>query len=169
MNDPRRQTVESGYDRVAEQYLATKNPEDPPALSALEKMSRGLQPGATFLKAGVADPDFDPGTFDAVLAFHSIVHVPREEHAVLLKRVRGWLRPGGLFPATLAVTGCEGEDANREGWGAAMRWSHYDAETNRKMLREAGFDLRYAEPRTSEGPGGAGETWLWVLARKDLG
>ena len=213
MNDPRRQTVESGYDRVAGQYLATKNPEDPLALSALEEMARdlkpnapvldlgcgagvpatrwlakrdfdvmgvdlserqlelarGLVPGATFLKADMTDLDFGPGAFDAVVAFHSIIHVPREEHPALLQRIRSWLRPGGLFLATLTLTGYEGEDANWEGWGAAMRWSHYDAETNRKMLREAGFDLRYAEPRTSEDPGGAGETWLWVLARKGSG
>jgi hypothetical protein len=37
------------------------------------------------------------------------------------------------------------------------------------MLREAGFDVVYAEPRTGSGPGDDEETWLWVLARKGGG
>jgi hypothetical protein len=49
-----------------------------------------------------------------------------------------------------------------------MRWSHYDAQTNKGMLREAGFDIVYAEPRTG-GTGDDAETWLWILARRGHG
>ena len=204
--------VESGYDLVAEQYLATKDPDDPLALTALEEMTRDLPPGAavldlgcgagvpatrwlaergfgvtgvdiserqldlarklvpmaTFLKADMMELTFDQHAFDAVVAFHSIIHVPREEHRALLRKIQHWLRPGGLFLATLAVTDYEGEDEDWEGWGAAMRWSHYDAETNKEMLRVAGFDVVYAEPRTGGGTGDEEETWLWVLVRKGL-
>jgi hypothetical protein len=34
------------------------------------------------------------------------------------------------------------------------------------MLREAGFGIRYAKPRTGGGTGDESETGLWVLARK---
>ena len=179
MNDPHRELVERGYDRVAESYLATKDPRDPLVLSALEEMALDLQPGsavldlarklvpgATFLKADMTELDFDPGTFDAVVAFHSIIHVPREEHPALLRKIQHWLGSGGPFLATLTLTDFEGEDGDWEGWGAPMRWSHYDARTNVGMLREAGFDVVYAEPRAGGGTGNAEETWLWVLARK---
>lgn len=129
-------------------------------------LARRLVPSATFLEADMTDLDFGPESFGAVVAFHSIIHVPREEHPALLERIHDWLRPGGLFLATLTVTDYEGEDEDWEGWGAAMRWSHYDAETNRRMLREAGFGVLNAEPRTGGGTGAAEETWLWVLARK---
>ncbi|CAA9478698.1 MAG: hypothetical protein AVDCRST_MAG02-4687 [uncultured Rubrobacteraceae bacterium] len=212
MSDPHRELVERGYDRVAERYLATKDPEDPLALSALEDLSQNLQPGAkvldlgcgagvpttlqltrrgfvvtgvdvserqlelvrklvpeaTFLKADMTELDFGPNAFDAVVAFHSIIHVPREEHPALLGKIHRWLGPGGLFLATLAMTDFDGEDGDWEGWGAPMRWSHYDAETNKTMLREAGFDVLYAGPRTGGGTGDSEETWLWVLARKGL-
>ena len=36
MSKAHRRTVEAGYDRMAERYLATKDPEDPLALAALE-------------------------------------------------------------------------------------------------------------------------------------
>ena len=52
MNDPHRELVEKGYDRVAKQYLATKDPQDPLALSALEEMARDLPPGAAVLDLG---------------------------------------------------------------------------------------------------------------------
>jgi ubiquinone/menaquinone biosynthesis C-methylase UbiE len=210
LNDPHRELVERGYDRVAERYLATKDPRDPLVLSALGEtaldlppgaavldlgcgagvpatlwlaergfsvtgvdlsgkqldLARRLVPGATFLKADMTELDFGPETFDAVVALHSIIHVPREEHPALLRKIQRWLRPGGPFLATLTLTDFEGEDGDWEGWGAPMRWSHYDADTNVGMLREAGFDVVYAEPRAGGGTGNAGETWLWVLARK---
>ena len=211
MTDPHRELIETGYDRVAERYLATKDERDPLVLSALEEVARELSPGApvldlgcgagvpatrwladrgfdvtgvdlserqldlarervpgaTFLKADMTDLDFDAGTFDAVVAFHSIIHVPREEHPALLGKIRRWLKGDGLFLATLTLTDFVGEDGDWEGWGAPMRWSHYDAATNVAMLRDAGLHIVYAEPRAGGGTGKAGETWLWVLARKE--
>ena len=210
MSDVHKKLVESGYDHMAEPYLATKDPDDPLVLPALEEMARDLRPGATvldlgcgagvpatrwlaekgfavtgvdisekqldlarklvpastFLKSDMTGLDFDQNAFDAVVAFHSIIHVPRKEQQALLEKIQNWLRPGGLFLATLAMADYEGEEADWEGWGAAMRWSHYDAEANERLVREAGFDVLYAEPRTGDGTGGAEETWLWVLARK---
>ena len=210
MSEPHRRTVEAGYDMMAEQYLATKDPEDPLALAALEDLAPVVPPGAavldlgcgagvpvtrwlagrgfavtgvdvsarqlelarsnvpdgTFIKADMTGLAFDPETFDAVVAFHSIIHVTRNEHPALLARIHRWLKPGGVFLATMTVTDYEGQDDDWEGWGAPMVWSHYDQDTNVAMLREAGFDLQYAEPRTSRGTGDDSETWLWVLARK---
>lgn len=131
-------------------------------------LARANVPGATFLKADMADLSFPPETFSAVVAFHSIIHVPRTHHKELLRKVYRWLRPGGAFLATMTVTDYEGRDEDWEEWGAPMVWSHYDANANVTMLRDAGFEVRYAEPRTSRGTGSADETWLWVLAGKGL-
>ncbi|MBA2344960.1 MAG: methyltransferase domain-containing protein [Rubrobacter sp.] len=124
-----------------------------------------LVPEATFIKADMTNLAFGSETFDAVVAFHSIIHVQREAHQALLASIYRWLKPGGIFLATLTITAFEGEDSDWEGWGAAMRWSHHDAETNRRMLRDAGFEIHYAEPRTIQGACGD-ETWLWIKARK---
>ncbi len=209
MSEAHRRTVESGYDRMAEQYLATKDPEDPLALAALEDLASLLPSGAAvldlgcgagvpvtrwladrgfavtgvdvsarqlelartnvpegaFLKADMSEVEFAPETFDTVAAFHSIIHVPRTGHPALLESIHRWLKPGGVFLATMTVTDYEGKDENLEGWGAPMVWSHYGRDANVAMLREAGFEILYAEPRTGKGTGDA-ETWLWVLALK---
>jgi 2-polyprenyl-3-methyl-5-hydroxy-6-metoxy-1,4-benzoquinol methylase len=208
VSEAHRRTVESGYDRMAEQYLATKDLEDPLALAALEDLASLLPPEAavldlgcgagvpvtrwltdrgfvvtgvdlstrqlelaqrnvpegTFLKADMTEVVFARGSFDAAVAFHSIIHIPRTEHLVLLESIHRWLRPGGALLATMTVTDYEGCEEDWEGWGAPMVWSHYGKSANVAMLREAGFEIRYAEPRMSKGTGD--ETWLWVLASK---
>jgi 2-polyprenyl-3-methyl-5-hydroxy-6-metoxy-1,4-benzoquinol methylase len=208
VSEAHRRTVESGYDQMAEQYLATKYPEDPLALEALEdlatllpseaavldlgcgagvpvtrwladrrfavtgvdvsakqlELARTNVPEGTFLKADMTEVVFAPESFEAVVAFHSIIHVPRTEHPTLLESIHRWLEPGGALLAAMTVADYEGRDENWEGWGAPMVWSHYDMNANVAMLRDAGFEIRYAEPRTGEGD--ETETWLWVLARK---
>lgn len=123
------------------------------------ELARELAPQAAFIHASMTTVEFAPESFAAVVAFYSIIHVPRAEQPALLRRIHGWLKRGGAFLATWAIHDWEGEEENWEGWGAAMWWSHYDAQTNRRMLREAGFHLHSAETRSSDG-----ETWLWVLA-----
>jgi len=210
VSEAHRRTVESGYDQMAEEYLATKDPEDPLALGALEdlasllpseaavldlgcgagvpvtrwladrgfavtgvdvsakqlELARTNVPEGTFLKADMTEVVFAPESYDAVVAFHSIIHVPRTEHPTLLESVHRWLEPGGALLATMTVADYEGRDEDWEGWGAPMVWSHYDKNANVAMLRDAGFEIRYAEPRTGGGTGDETETWLWVLASK---
>jgi ubiquinone/menaquinone biosynthesis C-methylase UbiE len=128
-------------------------------------LARKHVPEGTFIRADMTEVALEPESFDAVVAFYSIIHVPRTEHTALLRRIHRWLKPQGLFLATMTVTDYEGRDEDWEGWGAPMVWSHYDGESNVMMLREAGFEIHHAEPRTGLGTGSA-ETWLWVLARK---
>lgn len=95
---------------------------------------------------------------------HSIIHVPRENHAPLLRRIHGWLRPGGRFLATWPFGPWEGEETDWSGWGAPMWWSHFGADTYELLLREAGFRIEIAETLREQD-----ETWRWILARKATG
>ena len=126
------------------------------------ELARQQAPGATFVKADMTALDFPPGTFDAVVAFYSIVHVPRGEQPALLRRIHGWLKPGGPFLATWATSSWEGSESDWEGWGAPMWWSHYGQDDNLDMLRAAGFDITSAEVRTHTFAGGE-ESWLWEI------
>ena len=107
-------------------------------------------PGAT-LVADFSELDIAANTFDAVTALYSIMHVPRDEHPALFGRIARWLKPGGLFLASLSHVG--GPDWTGEWLGVEMFFSAFDAETNRRLVREAGFELildelvRMREPR----------------------
>ena len=109
-----------------------------------------------------------PGaSFDAVAAFYSIIHVPRDEQRDVPMRVSRWLRPGGLLVAALGAADLPGEIEPR--WfGAPMYWSSFDAEANRAAVREAGLRIESAVRETAR-EGGEEVSFLWVVARKDPG
>lgn len=121
-------------------------------------------PGATFIHEDMTALDFPPESFNGVAAFFSLIHVPREEQPPLLARIALWLRPGGLFVATMGVRD-EAGDVEEDWLGAPMYFSHYDAATNRRLVEEAGLRLLSASEETQE-EDGRPVTFLWVVARK---
>jgi SAM-dependent methyltransferase len=119
-------------------------------------------PEATFVQADFTRLDLPPASVDAVIAFYTITHVPREEHAPLLRKIATWLRPGGYFVASLGA----GDDPGtvEDDWlGAPMYFSAFDAATNRRLVQEAGLDLLIAEEITGD-EDGVPVTFLWVMA-----
>jgi ubiquinone/menaquinone biosynthesis C-methylase UbiE len=129
------------------------------------ELARAAVPGATFVQADFSKLEFPAGAFDAVTALYSIVHVPREEQPDLLGRIMRWLKPGGLFLASMSHVG--GEDRTDEWLGVEMFFSGFDAETNRRLLRRAGFELLADELVWMHEPEPDGDAaFLWVLGRK---
>jgi SAM-dependent methyltransferase len=116
---------------------------------------------ASFIHADMAQIDFPPGSFDGVTALYAIFHLPRDEHGRLFERVARWLVPGGLFLATLGSN--DSPDWIGEWLGRQMFFSAYDAETNRRLLRDADFDLIIDEVLETIEPDGP-VPFLWVLA-----
>lgn len=122
------------------------------------ELARRNAPAATFVRADITDVAFAPRSFDAVVAFWTLIHVPRELHADILRRVHGWLRPGGVLAGAFG-SGDNPAEVEERFYGAPMYWSHYDADTNRRLFRDAGFELVEADEIEDED-----ETPLWVIA-----
>jgi 2-polyprenyl-3-methyl-5-hydroxy-6-metoxy-1,4-benzoquinol methylase len=106
------------------------------------ELARRNVPGAEFIHGDMTTPAFRPESFHAVAAFYSMTHVPREEHATLLQRIAHWLKPEGLLIASLGADECAGWIG--EWLGAEMFFSHDDASTYERLVREAGFKIEYA-------------------------
>ena len=131
------------------------------------RLARVAVPGATLVCADFEELDFGPDRFDAVTALYSIVHVPKARHPELFRRIRSWLRPGGLFLASLSVVG--GPDRTETWLGVEMFFSGWNAETNARHVRDAGFELLVEEVISMYEPGSECETaFLWVLAQRPL-
>jgi len=129
------------------------------------ELARAAVPGAGFVHADFAELELPAETFDAVTALYSLVHVPQEEQPVLLGRIRSWLKPGGLFLASMSHVG--GEDHIDEWLGVEMFFSGFDAETNRGIVRQAGFELLADELVWMHEPEPDGDSaFLWVLGTK---
>jgi SAM-dependent methyltransferase len=127
------------------------------------RLARSNAPRATFVHGDFAELELPQASFDAAVALYSIVHVPRDEHAALLGRIRGWLKPGGLFLASLSHRG--GPDSTDEWLGVPMFFSGFDAGTNTRLVREAGFELLLDELVFMHEPEYGEVGFLWVLAR----
>jgi SAM-dependent methyltransferase len=104
--------------------------------------ARQLAPEAHFLCADMLDVDFPPASFDAIVSFYAIIHVPLEEQPGLLRKLARWLKPGGHLMATVGSTAWTGTEENWLGVpGATMYWSHADSATYAQWLGESGFTL----------------------------
>ncbi|HTQ14712.1 MAG TPA: class I SAM-dependent methyltransferase [Rhizomicrobium sp.] len=122
-------------------------------------------PGANVVCADIAALTFAEGAFDAVCSFYALTHIPRDTHAALFRRIARWLRPGGLFFATLGAL--DHPDGETGDWlGAPNFFSHFDAETNVRLLERSGFRVESAERILQDLPGEEGLDFLWAVARK---
>jgi SAM-dependent methyltransferase len=125
-------------------------------------LARRELPEVAFVQADLADVAFAPASLDAVTAFFSVIHLPRDEHAGLFAAVHRWLRPGGRFVVTLGL----GDTA--ESWGdllgARLFWSSWNRATNLRLLTEAGFTIESATDETEQ-EDGIPRTHLWVVAQ----
>lgn len=127
-------------------------------------LARRNVPTAEFFQADIAQLEFRPESFDAVIAFYTLIHVPRQEQFQVLQKIREWLRPGGLFVATMSTHSMK-RDFGEDFLGARMFWSGFDAETNKRLVEDAGLRIIRAQEETSvefDKP----VTFLWVIADK---
>lgn len=127
------------------------------------ELARTRVPGPRYLVGDVAAVDLAAVSFDAVTAFFSLIHVPRDEHPNVMRRIAGWLKPGGLLVATM---GAADEEHWQQDWlGAPMYWSHFDAETNRQVVADAGFEIESSDV-ISELEDGVAFNHQWIVATK---
>lgn len=146
--------------RLARRYRVTGVDASPEQI----RRARLSVPGATFLTSDMTTCRFAPGAFDAVVAFYSIIHVPRDEHKALLGAIWSWLSPGGYFLATLGARDMP-SDTEPDWLGAPMYWSSFGPGDNRRMVVDAGFSPVSVRLETADEEG-VPVTFLWVVARK---
>ena len=128
-------------------------------------LARQRVPEASFINADMMAVAFLPETFDGISAFFSLTHLPRDEHAAMLRRIAAWLRPGGVFVASMGDFGSD--DVTENDWlGAPMFFSHFDAATNSQLIRSAGLQP-FHEEVVEHVEDECVVRFLWIIARKN--
>lgn len=116
--------------------------------------AQALLPEAQFLCADMTDVAFPRHTFEAVVSFYALIHVPVAEQPAVFATIHHWLKPSGYFMGTVGHQAWTGTEQN---WldveDATMYWSHADAETYRQWLVQSGFRVCWTH-FVPEGSGG---------------
>jgi SAM-dependent methyltransferase len=126
------------------------------------ELARRNVPNATFMRADMTKVDFPAGSFDAVIAYYSLTHVPRDEVPPLLGRVFAWLRSGGILIASMGVEDDPG-GIETDWLGVDMYFSHFSARKNQRLVEAAGFVVDSAEVLV-EPEDRHDARFLWVVA-----
>lgn len=98
-------------------------------------------PGADRVQGDMTRLPVADGTCDGVAAFHSLIHVPLEDHQTAIDEFARVLRPGGRL---LVSEGPEEWSGTNPDWletGVEMQWYIAGAEATREQLRNAGFTI----------------------------
>lgn len=123
------------------------------------KLAKQNLPEATFEVKNMSDLKERDYQVDAVISFYAIFHTPREEHLALFRMINSFLPVGGLILVTMGAGEWEGTEEDFH--GSKMWWSHYDAEKNKEIIKNAGFKILLDEIDAS-----GDERHLVILARK---
>ena len=121
-------------------------------------------PDAALVQGDLTELPMREGTFDAVVAFHSIIHVPLEAHRTVIDEFARVLRPGGRLLLSEGTTEWRGTNPNWLDTDVEMQWEMAGPEATRKQLRAGGFTIT-DEWNTAGTLAGAEERWSFFSAR----
>jgi ubiquinone/menaquinone biosynthesis C-methylase UbiE len=125
------------------------------------EMARAQVPAAEFLHADIRDLQADLGPFDAVTSFFSLLMLSRAEIGAVLRRVAGWLSPGGLF--VLGTVNFDGDSVPVEFLGMPVTVSGYPAPEFKVVLEAAGLSVESIATVDFTPPNGPAESQIFAL------
>ena len=126
-------------------------------------LARRNVPAGYFIHGDVGSVDFPPGSFDAIVTFYTLEHIPRREHEIVLKQIITWLKPAGYL--LLSMEAGEYDDVTGKWLGVPMFISCFNPETMDQMVIHAGLELLESVVE-SQIEGTTEIPYHWILARK---
>jgi SAM-dependent methyltransferase len=123
-------------------------------------------PGVPVLQGDMTRLPLRDGAFDALTAFHSLIHVPRGEHQAVVEEFARVLSPGGRVLVSEGPNEWSGSNPDWLDGGAEMQWHIAGAEATRDHLRSAGFEIT-DEWGTADTFADEEEHWVFFAARLD--
>lgn len=122
---------------------------------AMLDIARRSVPEAEFLNRDLIDVTKEMGTFDAVVAFFTVLMLPRAEIPEVFERLRDVLRPGGYF--MLSMVEADLDDVPIHFLGSPVWVTGYLRDELRELVEKAGFEVieqhtRSYAPASTEAP-----------------
>lgn len=98
-------------------------------------------PTADRMQGDMTTLPFSADSFDAVVAYWSVIHVPLADHQTVVDEFARVLRPGGRLLLCEGTTEWVGENPDWFDSGTEMAWEIAGAEATDRQLLSAGFEV----------------------------
>ena len=121
-------------------------------------------PDAALAQGDMAALPFRDDAFDAVTAYHSLIHVPQGQHQGVIDEFARVLTDDGRLLVSEGPAEWTGENPNWLDTGVEMQWHIAGAEETRRHLRNAGFVVERTW-NTPDTPEKDDERWVFFSAR----
>jgi trans-aconitate methyltransferase len=130
-------------------------------------LARRNVPEATFVRRDAVDVDAGLGRFHAVVAFFSLLMLPRREVTRTLARLRDVLLPAGWL--AIGMVEADLDDVTLSFVGAPLRVTGWPRQQFRQVVGDAGFTVEVEDVRSylPPAPDVPPETQLFILAHRD--
>lgn len=120
-------------------------------ISAVQvQRARRLVPKGEFIQGDMATWDTARQSFEAIVCFYALIHLPLEDQLSLFPRMRQWLTDAGYL---LAIVGAQRWTGVEQYMGAEMFWDHEGPDAYLQWLAAAGLEPRWSR-FVPEGAGG---------------
>jgi SAM-dependent methyltransferase len=108
---------------------------------AMVEQARRLSPDVEFLRGDMMALDVADGAYAGIVAFYSIIHIPRDDMARALAELRRVLHPGGVLLLAIHI----GDETVHldEWWGqeVCLDLFFFGSDEMANYLRAAGFEI----------------------------
>lgn len=121
-------------------------------------------PAASLLQGDMTKLPVQDGSFDAITAFHSLIHIPLGDHQSVIDEFARVLRPDGRILLTEGQEEWRGRNSDWLESGVEMQWHIAGAQATRNQLETAGFRITNEWDVTDSGDD---EHWVVFAAQLD--
>ncbi|QAU11463.1 class I SAM-dependent methyltransferase [Halorubrum sp. BOL3-1] len=122
-------------------------------------------PAASLAQGDMAALPFRDESFDAVTAYHSLIHAPREQHQEVADEFARVLVDAGRLLCSEGPDEWSGTNPNWLDTGVEMQWHIAGAEATREHLRTAGFVIEREWGVDDSLAEGDDASWTFFAAR----
>jgi ubiquinone/menaquinone biosynthesis C-methylase UbiE len=129
--------------------------------SGMVRLARKNVPKAEFLKIDITKMKFKADSFDGAVSFYALIHIPREKHAAIYRKLHRIIKPNGVMLLNACGIDTNGwEEYSEDYMGVPMFWSYYGPKKTMRLIQNAGFDVLWSRVLDI-----GDEKQFWILAK----
>jgi ubiquinone/menaquinone biosynthesis C-methylase UbiE len=126
-------------------------------------LARLKVPTGHFIHGDAGSAHFPSASFDAVISFYALEHIPREEHESVVRHIYQWLKAGGFL--LISMEADDYDDVMGDWLGVPMFISCFNPELTKQLVIHEGFEVLETAIETQM-EGKIEIPYHWILARK---